>query len=77
MLDEIKEAVKHDCTHNDGIMISVTLKEMIWLMEQAEKIKRYKKALKDIDAILDNTLHTPAYEKISDLVIHALCDKSL
>jgi hypothetical protein len=46
-------------------------------LEMDEKIKRYEKALKDIDAILDNNLHTPAYEKISDLVLHALCDKSL
>lgn len=39
MLDEIKKAVKYDCTHNDGIMLSVTLKEMIWLMQQAEKVE--------------------------------------
>jgi hypothetical protein len=56
MLDEIKEAVKHDCFHNDGIMISVTFKEMIWLMEQVEKLEKIKSILTDDEIPLSETI---------------------
>jgi hypothetical protein len=66
MLDEIKKSVQHDCTHNDGIMISVTLKEMIWLMNQAEKVERLE-AIIDIKEIKIGDLEQEIF-KLKEIV---------
>jgi hypothetical protein len=43
LLKGIKESIKHDAIHNDGMMISVTLKEMKWLIERAENVEELEK----------------------------------
>ena len=53
-LEEIDKCVKHDLVHNDGMMISVNLKQMEWLIEQAKQNERYREALEEIMKIQEN-----------------------
>lgn len=45
MLNQIEKAVKHDITYNHGTLLSISLKEIIWLIEQAKKAEGLEIAL--------------------------------
>lgn len=45
-LEEIKQSVGHDLIHNDGMPLSVSLIEINWLIEQAERAQELETYVK-------------------------------
>jgi hypothetical protein len=67
--EELQEAKTYidKITDNYGVALRVKM-----LIEQAEKVERYEKALNDIDAIIDASHYSPSLHLIREVVCEVL-----